>query len=308
MTKLKALALAGAVAAAWGRLAIAADLPPAPPLPPPSPPDFGDFSGWYLRGDVGMGIATAPNLENKPDPVALGVSSGFLSPYANQGFYNTTLSPFGMIDVGLGYQLNNWFRVDGTLEYRGGANLQSLYALTDSASPAVGGPLQYADFYRANVASVVGLINGYVNLPTYWGISPFVGVGVGFADNSVNGFTDQGFGYSSYGSLGSSGGYFAGGSKASFAWALMAGLDFDLTPNLKLEASYRYLNYGTITTGGSNCLSGGRGGVFSSSNCNGNVPNHVLSRNQLASNDFQLGLIWLVGEPAPPPPPVIARY
>lgn len=83
MTKLKALALAGAVAAAWGRLAIAADLPPAPPLPPPSPPDFGDFSGWYLRGDVGMGIATAPNLENKPDPVALGVSSGFLSPYAN---------------------------------------------------------------------------------------------------------------------------------------------------------------------------------------------------------------------------------
>ena len=140
MTKLKALALAGAVAAAWGRLAIAADLPPAPPLPPPSPPDFEEFSGWYLRGDVGMGIATAPNLENKPDPVALGVSTGFLSPYANQGFYNTTLSPFGMIDVGLGYQLNNWFRVDGTLEYRGGANLQSLYALTDSASPAFGPP------------------------------------------------------------------------------------------------------------------------------------------------------------------------
>ena len=140
MTKLKALALAGSVAAAWGRLAIAADLPPAPPLPSPSPPDFEEFSGWYLRGDVGMGIATAPNLENKPDPVALGVSTGFLSPYANQGFYNTTLSPFGMIDVGLGYQLNNWFRVDGTLEYRGGANLQSLYALTDSASPAFGAP------------------------------------------------------------------------------------------------------------------------------------------------------------------------
>ena len=66
------------------------------------------------------------------------------------------------MDVGVGYQFNPWFRVDGTLEYRAGANLQSLYTLTDPASPAYYGPAQFADFYRADVSSFIGLVNGYV--------------------------------------------------------------------------------------------------------------------------------------------------
>ena len=176
-----------------------------------------------------------------------------------------------MIDVGAGYQFNPWFRVDGTFEYRGGAGLQSLYTLTDPASPSFGGPLQYADFYRANVSSFIGLLNGYANLGNWYGISPFVGGGVGVADNNVSGFTDQGLGYADYTSLGPAGGDFSNGSKTSFAWALMAGLDFNVSPNLKLELGYRYLNYGSIGTGGSNCLAGNSGGTFSNVNCNGGV-------------------------------------
>jgi opacity protein-like surface antigen len=122
-----------------------------------------------------------------------------------------------MVDFGAGYQFNPWFRVDGTLEYRGGASLQSLYTITDPASPYFGGPLQYADFYRANVASLIGPLNGYANLGTWYGLSPFVGAGVGFANNNVSGFTDQGFGYADYTSLGPAvgpaGGYFSNDSK-----------------------------------------------------------------------------------------------
>jgi opacity protein-like surface antigen len=303
MANLKGLALAASVAVGWGALAQAADLPPAPRLPAPT---VAEFSGWYLRGDVGIGIASAPDLENLPDPIATGVSSGFLSTSASQAFNNTTLSPFGMIDFGVGYQFNNWFRVDGTLEYRGGANLQSLYTLTDPASPYFGGPLQYADFYRVNVSSFIGLFNGYVNVGNFWGVSPFIGAGVGFANNNLSGFTDQGLGYSVSGSLGPSGGYFGNGSKTSFAWALMAGLDFNITPNLKLEFGYRYLNYGSITTGGSHCLAGTLGGVFSAQNCNGGVVNTISSHNTLASNDFRLGLIWILGEPVAAP--IVTRY
>jgi opacity protein-like surface antigen len=309
MAKLTRLAIAGAAAATCG-WASAADLPQPPPLPPP-PVAVAEFGGWYLRGDVGLGVnAAAPELQNTPDPIATGVASGFLSPAATEAFNNSTLSPFGMIDVGAGYQFNPWFRVDGTFEYRGGAGLQSLYTLTDPASPSFGGPLQYADFYRANVSSFIGLLNGYANLGNWYGISPFVGGGVGVADNNVSGFTDQGLGYADYTSLGPAGGYFSNRSRTSFAWALMAGLDFNISPNLKLEFGYRYLNYGSIGTGGSNCLAGNNGGTFNNVNCNGGVANYISSRNTLASNDFRLGLIYMLGEaPSPPPPtPIVTRY
>jgi opacity protein-like surface antigen len=305
MARVKASVIAAGVALASGGLAGAVDLPPAPRLPPPAPL-ADEFGGWYLRGDVGAGInATSVDLQNDPDPIAAGVSSGFLSSQANQAYDNTTLSPFGLIDVGAGYQFNSWFRADGTLEYRGGADLQSLYTLTDPASPGFGGPAQFADFYRADVSSFIGLVNGYVNLGSYWGMSPFVGAGVGFADNSVSGFTDQGIAASSFFES-PAGGYFSNASKTSFAWALMAGLDFNISQNLRLEMGYRYLNYGSIETGGSHCLAGAGGGAFSPQNCSGGVSNHLSSRNTLASNDFRIGLIWLMS--APPPAPIVSRY
>ena len=90
----------------------------------------------------------------------------------------------------------------------------------------------------------------------------------------------------------------------------MAGLDFNISPNLRLEFGYRYLNYGSIGTGGSNCLAGNNGGTFNNVNCNGGVANYISSRNTLASNDFRLGLIYMLGEaPSPPPPtPIVTRY
>jgi opacity protein-like surface antigen len=152
-----------------------------------------------------------------------------------------------------------------------------------------------------------GLVNGYVNLGSYWGISPFVGAGVGFADNSVSGFTDQGIAAAYYFDS-PAGGYFSDHSKTSFAWALMAGFDFNINPNLKLEMGYRYLNYGSMETGGSHCLAGVGGGTFSAQNCSGGVSNYLVSRNTLASNDFRIGLIWLLGAPPPPPAPIVTRY
>lgn len=90
----------------------------------------------------------------------------------------------------------------------------------------------------------------------------------------------------------------------------MTGVDFDVTPNLKLELGYRYLNYGKFTTGGSNCLGAGPGGAFSSGNCNAGVSNTVSSTTSLASNDFRLGLIWMIGDQTPPPPPepLVRKY
>jgi opacity protein-like surface antigen len=283
MARLSRLALTGvaAVLSAWAR---AADLPPIPSLPEAEsgPAEFG---GWYLRGDVGGGVnTTAPELKIAPDPIAAGVAGGFISGAATQTFNNATLSPFGMIDAGAGYQFNSVFRADATLEYRGGASLRS----TSAAYPWPG-PSQNADAFHADVSSFVGLVNGYVTPGAWYGFSPFLGAGVGFADNRTSGFADQ----TSPGRAG-----YANGSRTSFAWAMMAGVDYDLTPNLKLELGYRYLSYGSITTGGSNC-----GGAFPAAYCGGGVASTISSRNRLASSDFRLGLIYSFGGP----PPAIAQ-
>ena len=99
MARLSRLALTGlaAVLSGWAR---AADLPPAPSLPEAEsgPAAFG---GWYLRGDVGGGVnTTAPELKVAPGPIVAGPAGGFISGAATETFNYTTVSPFGMIDVG----------------------------------------------------------------------------------------------------------------------------------------------------------------------------------------------------------------
>jgi len=149
-------------------------------------------------------------------------------------------------------------------------------------------------------------LNGYADLGTYWGFTAFVGAGVGFADNKASGFADRGLAYAMNGPLSATAGSFSGGARTSFAWAPMAGLDYDLAPNLKLELGYRYLNYGSLVVAGLRCIAGA-GGALAVAGCNG-VPLTVSSRGTLASSDFRLGLIWTLGELVPAQGPVVARY
>jgi opacity protein-like surface antigen len=259
MAKLRALVLAGigAVAGEWAK---AADLPPAPSLPQLSPGEA-EFSGWYLRGDAGAGLnAAAPQVEVAPLPLA--------TPAAIPTLSHSSLSPFGMVDVGIGYQPTSWFRADATIEYRGGANLQ-----LGAAAYSWQAPSQDAVSFHADASSFIGLLNGYVAPGVWYGLSPFLGAGIGFADNRLASVSATAPGWN---------GHFAAGARTSIAWAAMVGVDYDLTANLKLELSYRYLSYGTVTTGG---LDG----------CPA-LTDPISSRRRLASNDFRLGLLYLIGD------------
>ncbi len=274
--------------------ASAVDLPPAPALPSVGASSE-DFSGWYLRGDLGAGLEAAPAVKAAGDPTELEVPGRLLSPYASSSFHDTTLSPSGTIDVGVGYVLNPWFRMDGTLEYRFGGRLRSSLAIVDPAPLAGAGPVTAADHLSAGLSSIVALVSGYVDLGNYWGVTPFLGAGVGVADNALSGVSDHGFAVSGAGAAIPVGGAFSNASKTNFAWALTAGFDFDIAPNLKLEASYRYLNLGLIALGGLHCPTGCGGAVAAS------------SRGALVSNDLRIGLIWLVPAPALAPAPIVAR-
>ena len=98
-------------------------------------------------GDAGGGVnAAAPKLEIAPGPLA--------GPIATQAVWRPSLSPFGMVDVGAGYQATSWFRADATIEYRFGASLRS------GATDAWAGSAQTGNAFRADAASFVGLVNG----------------------------------------------------------------------------------------------------------------------------------------------------
>jgi opacity protein-like surface antigen len=302
MGSLKALFLVSGAVIGMTNLAQAADLLPPPPRMEPAPMSAPDFSGWYLRGDVGMAIQTAnlsPSIS--PNPLIGQPADAFNS------FYNSSLSASGLFDVGVGYQINNWLRFDVTGEYRGGSHFQTLEQVGVPSTAA-----QFADFYRGDVSSFIGLVNGYVDIGTWYGVTPFVGGGVGFANNWLSGVTDTGFAYPGLGAPGApTGGYLSDQSKLSFAWALMAGLDFNVTQNLKLELGYRFLDYGKLQSGTSHCFNGtGAGGGFSPANCGGS--GYTLATHDLMSQDFRLGLRWAFNDTpsyAPEPEqPLVRKY
>ena len=165
MAKFGASLLASAALFGLASTALAADLLPPPPVdlpPPPAMSGGADYSGWYLRGDVGIGLNRAPTgLATSPNPLLnAGAAGAFLSANATDTFNNPSLSESSLYDVGIGYQYNNWLRGDVTVELRGGAHFQALEVVNDPTFPG-GTTAQFADFYRANVRTYLGMANGY---------------------------------------------------------------------------------------------------------------------------------------------------
>src|ERR1700710_958721 len=112
MGSLKALCIAGAVASGLTTMARAADLPPPPQFEPVAPAV--DFSGWYLRADVGVGAA----MQNK-----------YTSNFANVPGFTINerhLDDSAFAGVGVGYKFNTWLRFDATGEYRTSQRFQSI--------------------------------------------------------------------------------------------------------------------------------------------------------------------------------------
>ena len=185
----RALSVAAGLSLVPAERALAVDLPPAPILPPISAASEA-FTGWLLRGDIGAGFEIRPDIGAAENPIAPGV---LLSPHAVSSFGDATLSPSGMIDGGVGYVFTPWLRMDSTLEYRFGGRLQSGYAISDPAPLGLAGPFRSWERLSAGVSSIVALVNGYVDLGSYWGATPFVGAGIGVADNALSSVYDQGF-------------------------------------------------------------------------------------------------------------------
>jgi len=280
MGSLKSFVLAGAATLAMIPGAFAADLAPVapPPMLPQAAPVEECCGGWYLRGDIGVGVF---NTMTWADQDLVAVNGSFVQ----KAHADTT-----MIGAGVGYQWNTWLRVDATAEFRGATEFKAADSLFNAFvfNPNGTQGSQQFNFFEAKVSSLVFLANAYVDLGTWWCITPFVGAGVGFAGNTINGLTD--FGAFSSGATGGFG-FADDHTKWDFAWAIHAGLAYNVSNNLKLELSYRYLNLGDAVTGRFHCGNG----------CT-SAPEQITN---ITSNDFRIGMRWLLND-TPAPQPVFA--
>jgi opacity protein-like surface antigen len=202
------LGIAGATAAfallfctSFGK---AADMPP-PIVQALAPPFVELGSSWYLRGDFAYRQYDNPRVND-------GV----------QNLTNTGIGEATVLTLGVGKQFNSWFRADVTIDYS--------FPATFRGNNSCGVACTTAD--RAELANIGVFANGYIDLGTWFGVTPYIGAGVGAAHHAIKNYTVDGLQVND------------SGSKWSFAYAAMAGVNYAVSPNLSFDFGYRYVDLG----------------------------------------------------------------
>lgn len=182
----------------------------SPPLVQRAPDLVEEFgSGWYLRGDVGWvghNDANATRIVNGTAGAA----------YAGEALDDTWL-----IGGGFGYK-QGWFRADLTGDYRSRADFKGTRG---------------AVLESGNLSAFTAMLNGYLDLGTWSGITPYVGAGLGAAYFEIDGWRASNNSVNIVAS-----------NNWDFAWSAMAGVAIGLGPGFQMDVGYRYINMGQPTT------------------------------------------------------------
>ncbi|WP_445082809.1 outer membrane protein [Chelativorans sp. YIM 93263] len=247
-----------------------------PKYTPPPPAKKPVIAGWYLRGHIGMSNQRVGSLHNV---LFDGVDDlDFLDP---GGFSSAPVA-----GGGVGYRFNSHLRGDITAEYRGKADFSALdrYDFVDDGDPST---WDGTNEYSAKKSEWLLLANAYVDLGSWHGISPYVGAGIGASRNTIHHFRDinvpnEGVAY--------------GGtdSKWNFAWALHAGLGYQITDALTLDVGYSYLDLGDAQSGDIITYEGA------------NTVDNPMHFEDLTSHDFKLGFRYQFGGGYTPEPEYVA--
>jgi opacity protein-like surface antigen len=212
----------------------------APLAPPVLPEDYS--SGWYVRGDVTADMFRSP---------AMAAFSAAAGGFVEQRFTRAGRSLGGGLGFGFKYK---GFRVDTTLDIRAAATFSGF-------APPQGnwnyvGPLPVPSrFDRFGVSSQTLLVNAYADLGTVGPLTPYVGVGLGTARLTASRYVSTPVPAAAALGEATVTPVLANTTKWTLAWAAMAGVTVDVTPQTKIDIGYRYLHMGSLrfvdTAGGS---------------------------------------------------------
>ena len=263
--------VAAAVAAIVSTAAHAADMPLPPPPQIVYQPACCDAGRWYLRGDVGVGVQTFSSFDHSQ------TNSVFVWPPSWQ-IVQKDIQDTAIFGFGVGYEWNSWLRFDVTGEYRTKAMFKTTGSYTDFCPATAIGPGTCFDVNTGNLSSEVFLANAYIDLGTWWCITPFIGAGVGGARNQITGVQDNGI--ISNGTVGF--GYtLSDSAQWNLAWDVQAGLTYNVNDNFKVDFSWRYLNLGSPQTAVVQCQN--------TASC----PGAFYTLRDTSSQDFRVGLRWV---------------
>jgi opacity protein-like surface antigen len=218
-------------------------------VPPPPPSD----RGLYIKGYVGQANSN--------------VGSIWTQDYDTNTFtvHHKDIKSSPLFGLGVGWRHSHWLRFDATGDYRGDA----LFVGHDQY-PAGFNFLSGTNEYTADVESWLGLANAYIDMGNWCGFTPFIGAGIGFSTLTVTGLKDVnvprggiGFGQDN--------------TNTNFAWALHAGVSFDVSPQMAIDLAYRYADLGTAQSGVATAY-------------NGTASNSGLFIKDITANDVMLGM------------------
>jgi opacity protein-like surface antigen len=209
----------GALALALGLVSpvLAADIyePPVIEYQPPAP--IYEAGGWYIRGDIDY---HSPKLRGTEY-----ITYGCCDPEPGTNtFDSTSLKGALSLGAGVGYQVNRYFRTDLTGDYW----FKSKFRGSTSGSCG-GNPCVSED--ESDLSALLLLANAYVDLGTYYGVTPYVGAGLGGAHVRWGDLRNT---------TGSGTDIHKGTSGWRFAYAVMAGASYCITHNLQADLGYRY--------------------------------------------------------------------
>jgi opacity protein-like surface antigen len=236
-------------------------------------------SGWYLRGDVGIGVLNFSEFDHSQ------TNSAFVWP-STWTIVQQNIGDQTIFGGGIGYYFNNWLRFDVTGEYR----TKSLFNVKGSYTNFCGGGGTCFDLNDGYYSSAVFMANAYLDLGTWWCLTPYIGAGVGTAYNRITGVEDVGlisdgtvgFGYAP-----------VDHSEWDFAWNVQAGLTYNVSNNFKIDFNWRYMNLGSPQTAVVDCQN--------TAAC----PGAYYTLKNLTAQDFRIGFRWSLQPwlaPAPVPP------
>ncbi|MEO4000720.1 outer membrane beta-barrel protein [Mesorhizobium sp. CAU 1732] len=256
----RSIAPIAAVAAALAGAALpaaAADLyePPVVEYVPPEPV----YGGWYLRGHIGMTNQRVDELYN--------VLFDDFTDANNFQVVDKNFEAGPLFGAGVGYQFNDYLRVDGIVEYRGEVGFHGLDTWT-------AGGIDRFNNYTGKKSEWLLMANAYADLGDFHGIVPYVGAGIGASRNTIHSFRDAGIDEFGAPTLA----YADSASEWNFAWALHAGVGLKATERMTIDLGYSFMNLGDARSGDIIAYDGT------------NLIDNPMEFRKITSHDFKLGV------------------
>lgn len=182
----------------------------------------------YLRGDVGYSWSSDPEVN-----WLVTRNNNFLT----DDVTNVSMDGSWLVEGGAGCGSGSrGLRGEVAVGWRGDRDLSGEPGFWVPPGGVAG-----IDPLHTSVESVTLMFNGYYDLGNFRGFVPYVGAGLGVSWNTTDEtyFTGNPFLTNRI----------RGETETSFAWALMAGVGYQISPRAIIDLGYRYIDLGEATSG-----------------------------------------------------------